>query len=244
MSIAVQRTQGVARRPCVWQCLAMTILDRRAALSGAVAAAVAHGSIKVVDADDKPKFKRVSPIQFIAALGEADASFGTGADTWGLWREDPGPRGVWLSKFKQLESRGGKAPAGWIFDQNQWWLEEHGLIMEKPEVLPARKFVREGENVRVIARQKRYVVTGDREVTSVLTVHDDGRWELSKGTLYDVTHLPCRSAIYTPLAESGSCTPTGADRSVFPVRPGALMPQVQGCAKQDWAVLFVVGVEA
>ncbi len=45
-----------------------------------------------------------------------------------------------------------------------------------------------------------YLVTGDREITSVLTVHPasaDGqqRWELADGaTLYDVTHLRCRSA--------------------------------------------------
>ena len=33
---------------------------------------------------------------------------------------------------------------------------------------------------------------------AVLTVEDDN-WELDSGaTLYDVTHLPCRSARYTP----------------------------------------------
>ena len=57
---------------------------------------------------------------------------------------------------------------------------------------------REGERMRLVAPKRRYVVTGDREVTSVLTVHNDGHWELSKGTLYDVTHLPCRSARYMP----------------------------------------------
>ena len=46
--------------------------------------------------DVKLKFKRLSPIQFIAAKGDPDASSGTGAEKWGLWREDPGPRGVYL----------------------------------------------------------------------------------------------------------------------------------------------------
>ena len=63
--------------------------------------------------------------------------------------------------------------------------------------------------MKVLSNEKRYVVTGDREVTSVLTVHDDGRWELSKGTLYDVTHLPCRSGLYTtpPGQPASACTP-------------------------------------
>ena len=65
----------------------------------------------------------------------------------------------------------------------------------------------------------------------VLTVHDDGRWELSKGSLYDVTHLPCRSARYTP-APGADGSPATARRSDFPVSPGAEMPAVAGCNKQ------------
>ena len=38
-------------------------------------------------------FRRI-PTQFIAALGEAGATSGTGAETWGLWRLDPGPCAV------------------------------------------------------------------------------------------------------------------------------------------------------
>ena len=84
----------------------------------------------------------------------------------------------------------------------------------------------------------KYVVTGDREVTTVLTVDDAGGWSLAKGSLYDVTHLPCRAARY-----SGG-TPDDAKLADFPVTPGAEMPPIQGCAsKQDYAVLFVVGVE-
>ena len=49
----------------------------------------------------------------------------------------------------------------------------------------------------------KYLVTGGREVTTTLTVHADGKWELADGaTLYAVTHLPCRTARYTTAAGS------------------------------------------
>ena len=85
-------------------------------------------------------------------------------------------------------------------------------------------------------------------MTTVLTVNPkdaDGNqnWMLDDGAkLYDVTHLPCRSARYTP--NSGGGSPVTAKQSDFPVAPGAEMPAVQGCDKQDYAVLFVVGVES
>ena len=41
-----------------------------------------------------------------------------------------------------------------------------------------------------------------------------------------------------------SLTRAQADQSRFPVKPGGLMPPVTGCAKQDYAVLFVIGIEA
>ena len=141
--------------------------------------------------------------------------------------------GVWLSLFKLLRATGGHAPGGWVFDGNDWWLEEHGLIMEKPEFpIPAGK----------------YVVTGEREVTALLTVHpanDDGsqEWELSdNAVLFDVTHLPCRSARYTPAGGEQSCTPANADQEAFPIDPGAPMPSVSGCHKQDYAVLLVLDI--
>ena len=65
--------------------------------------------------DVKLKFKRLSPIQFIAAKGDPDASSGTGAEKWGLWREDPGPRGVYLRDYeKKVAGKGNVAPAGWL----------------------------------------------------------------------------------------------------------------------------------
>ncbi len=145
----------------------------------------------------------------------------------------PGPSGRRAEPLSTLKDAGGVAPARWKFDGTDWWLEEHGLIMEQPTFpLPPGK----------------YLVTGDREVTAVLTIHPadkngDRRWELDQGaTLYDVTHLACRSARYTPAAVGGSCSPANAQKTAFPVAPGGAMPPVAGCTKQDYAVLIVIGV--
>jgi hypothetical protein len=182
---------------------------------------------------NRPRFKRLSTLQYIAALGDPRATSGTGAQSWGLWRLDPGPRGVRLNRYDQLKAAGGVAPAQWKFDSKDWWLEEHGLIMEAPDFpVPPGK----------------YLVTGDRDVTSILTIHPRGadgsqRWELADGaTLWDVTHLACRSARYTPAAGKNACAPSSANQSWFPVVPGGAMPAVEGCNKQDYAVLIVIGV--
>lgn len=181
---------------------------------------------------DFSKFKRIEP-QYIAALADAQARSGSGAQTWGLWTLDPGPRGYELDRFAQLKAAGGVTPAQWKFDAADWWLEEHGLIMEKPAFpLPAGK----------------YLVTGGRKVTTVLTVHPTGkdgkqRWELAEGaTLYDVTHLGCRAGRYTPAKAGGSCSPASVQAGGFPVTPGAAMPDVSGCRKQEYLVLIVVGL--
>jgi hypothetical protein len=140
---------------------------------------------------------------------------------------------VRLDNYEQLKAAGGIAPALWGFDSTDWWLEENGLIMENPDFpVPAGK----------------YIVTGNREVVTMLTVHPidkDGtaRWELEDGAkLYDVTHLACRSARYTPATSDNSCSPARAPKNAFRVTPGALMPPVEGCNKQDYSVLFVIGV--
>ena len=103
-----------------------------------------------------------------------------------------------------------------------------GLIMESPSfpVPPGR-----------------YLVTGGRSVTTGLTVQADGSWKLDEGTLYDVTHLPCRSARYNPIDDDNGAagSPAAARLSDFPVRPGAEMPPIPGTKKQDYAVLFVIG---
>lgn len=171
------------------------------------------------------------PTQYIAALGDPAATSGTDAQDWGFWEVDPGPRGVWTKDYAKLLANGGAAPAGWQFDAASWWLEEHGLIMEAPSFpLPP------GD----------YVVTGGREATAVLTVaapDASGKqaWSLSDGaTVYDVTHLRCRAAVYTARAGQ-SCTPDETPTGVFPMDPGRAMPGVEGCAKRDYQVLIVTG---
>lgn len=167
-------------------------------------------------------FRRLTSTQFIAALGDPTAHSGTNAQEWGIWKVDPGPRGVWLRDYtNHLQT----TPAGWIFDPRDFWIEEHGLLMEAPQ-FPVPK--------------GRYLVTGDREVTTGLTVYGDGRWELDEGTLHDVTHLPCRSARYKPM---GDASPAQAQWSDFPVKPGTVMPSIPGTEKQDYAVVFVIGLE-
>ena len=172
------------------------------------------------------------PTQYIAALGDKAAKAGTDAGSWGFWAVDPGPRGVWVKDYPALMANGGVAPDGWQFRPEGWWLEEHGLMMEGPSFdLPAG----------------RYVVTGGREVTAVLTVGEadaEGRqdWALSDGaSVYDVTHLGCRAAIYTPL-EGQECLPEKTPLQVFPMSPEVKMPDVEGCRKVDYQVLIVVGM--
>ncbi|WP_159082467.1 hypothetical protein [Paragemmobacter aquarius] len=173
------------------------------------------------------------PTQYIAALGNPKASAGDDAGTWGLWAIDPGPRGVRIGDFDDLVANAGAAPNGWQFDPKGWWLEEHGLIMEAPQFpLPAGQ----------------YVVTGGREVTSLLTVSEPDAtgkqgWTLDDGaTIYDVTHFGCRAALYTENVSGQSCSPAKAPMSVFPMTPGMVMPAVEGCSKQDYQVLIVIGM--
>lgn len=182
---------------------------------------------------EEPSFKHI-PMQYIVALGDPAANSGSGAELWGLWTQDPGPRGCRLENYGQLKETG-VAPAQWAYDSQDWWLEEHGLIMEKPAFpLPPGK----------------YVVTGGREVTSVLTVDPMDKngaqpWQLSNGAkLYDVTHLPCHAARYTPATDDAACSPEAVEKAAFPVAPGVSMPAVNGCNKKEYAVLFVIGVPA
>lgn len=170
--------------------------------------------------------------QFIAALGDPNANSGVGAESWGYWHSDPGKTGVWLRLFPVLKAAGGYGPGNWKFDETDWWLDENGLIMQKPvfEMEPGQ-----------------YVVTGEREVTTILTVHEKDTqgvqaWELADDAkLFDVTHMPCRSARYTPLNADSLCTPANADKSKFKVAPGSVMPDVPGCHRLDYSVLIVIG---
>jgi hypothetical protein len=218
VSARTRSKQHLIHHTCLATALLMTI---------AVLAQVVHAA-----GGGQTKFKRI-PTQYIAALGDPGATSGSGAQLWGLWPLDPGPRGVKLNRYPSLKEAGGVAPAHWKFDETDWWLEEHGLIMEQPTIpLPPGK----------------YLVTGARKVTAVLTIypadsHGDRRWELDQGaTLYDVTHLACRSARYTPATVGGSCSPANATQTAFTVAPGGEMPSVEGCTKQDYAVLIVIGM--
>ena len=182
----------------------------------------------------RPGFKRLHPTQFIAALGDPQSKSGTGAEKWGLWDSgDPGPRGIPMDQFDDTISNNRKiSPVGWEIDPKSFWLEEHGIWMEAP---------------RYNVQAGRYLVTGGRLRTSVLTIlpeDENGvkRWSLDGGVLYDVTHLPCRSALYVDDGK-GKGSPMNARREDFPVEPGALMPEIDGFSKQDYAVLFVTGVE-
>ena len=177
------------------------------------------------------KYLPVRP-QYIAALAPAGATSGTGAETWGIWRVDPGPIGVWLRFYKLLGQAGNIAPAGWRFDIDDWWLDENGLIMRAPDF--------------PISPGQYYVTNGEDQI-ALLTIEapdKDGKqaWSLSNGkTIKDVTHGPCRSARYTPIGASGTCTPEKANVSDFPLQPGEEVPPIEMCDRQIYAVLIVFG---
>ena len=59
---------------------------------------------------DLSKFRRIEP-QFIAALGDPGATSGNGAQSWGFWTQDPGPRACKRDHYPQLTAAGGVAPA-------------------------------------------------------------------------------------------------------------------------------------
>ena len=189
------------------------------------------GALIAPPAFAQKKYRPVRP-QYIAALAPAGATSGTGAETWGIWRVDPGPIGVWLRFYKLLRQAGNIAPAGWRFDIDDWWLDENGLIMRAPEF--------------PISVGQYYVTNGEDHI-SLLTIgapDKDGKqaWSLSDGkTLKDVTHGPCRSARYTPVGTSGTCTPEKANLSDFPLAPGKDVPAIEMCNRQIYAVLIVFG---
>ena len=54
---------------------------------------------------DLSKFRRIEP-QFIAALGDPGATSGNGAQAWGYWDKDPGPRACKLDHYPQLKKTG------------------------------------------------------------------------------------------------------------------------------------------
>ena len=67
-------------------------------------------------------------------------------------------------------------------------------------------------------------------------------WSLSRLTIADVTHGPCRAGRYRPLGDSGSCSPEQADQTAFPLPLGDEPLAVEGCDMKEYAVLIVFGV--
>ena len=204
------------------------IITRRKWLFGGLSAL---GMLVAPPAFAQKKFRRVRT-QYIASLAPPDATSGTGAETWGIWRVDPGPIGVWLRFYQLLKKAGNIAPAGWRFDIDDWWLDENGLIMRAPDF--------------PISPGQYYVTNGEDQI-ALLTIEapdKDGKqaWSLSDGkTIKDVTHGPCRSARYTPIGASGTCTPEKANVSDFPLQPGEEVPPIELCNRQIYAVLIVFG---
>jgi len=195
--------------------------------------AAAAAGFALPAAAQQPQFRQV-PSQYIAALGPASAKSGNNAHTWGHWADDPGPNGVFLRNFEAMKANGGKAPAGWTFDPDDWWLDENGLIMKKP-VFPMPS--------------GRFLVTNAKLNIAMLTVGKpdaDGNqsWELSGDkTLGDITHQKCRSSRYRPEREGADCSPSNARQDVFPLSPGEDPPPVHGCDRKVYAVPIIFAVE-
>ena len=58
---------------------------------------------------DFSKFKVLVAAQYIAALADPEATSGNGAEAWGLWDKDPGPRGCKLELYPELKETVGDA---------------------------------------------------------------------------------------------------------------------------------------
>ena len=101
VSALTRNTPRLIRRLCLVTVLLVTIV--------AVAQPV-HAA-----GEGQTKFPRIAT-QFIAALGDPGATSGSGAQSWGLWPLDPGPRASELNRYQRLKDSGGVAPARWKFD--------------------------------------------------------------------------------------------------------------------------------
>jgi hypothetical protein len=121
------------------------LLINGAAVALSVVTAVTATNLYTQTVYTPPGFQRFSATKFIAATGDPTANYGVignaPEEQWGVWNQDPGPRGVFLRDYKASllnnkqqrtstivsDSDGSiVAPAGWKFDKNDWWLEEHG----------------------------------------------------------------------------------------------------------------------
>ena len=133
---------------------------------------------------DFSKFRRIEP-QDIAALGDPGATSGSGAQSWGLWSQDPGPRGGKLDLGLRSIEGGRRRGAGTVSIDAAWTGgrgRNTGRIMEKPTFpLPPGKDL----------------VTGDRTVTTVLTIQPkdkDGNERWNSPTARPSTMSPISDA--------------------------------------------------
>lgn len=55
---------------------------------------------------------------------------------------------------------------------------------------------------------------------------------------HGATNRPTRD---TPATVGSACSPSKAKQTAFPVASGGAMPPVESCAKQDYAVLIMIG---
>lgn len=70
----------------------------------------------------------------------------------------------------------------------------------------------------------------------MLSTYGGQCWGLKNGAgLHD------HSALYTPAPAEGSSSPAEVRKTDLPVQPGAVMPPVKGCSRQDYQVLIVIG---
>ena len=138
-------------------------------------ALVSLGQSALATSIDFSNFRRI-PTQFIAALGDPAATSGSGAQSWGLWRVDPGPRGVRLDNYEQLKAAGGIAPALCGFDSTDWWLEENGFF----ETEVSRKTDQFGNIAQVFttyeSRRTPEAEPFMRGINSFQLWHDGDRW--------------------------------------------------------------------
>merc|ERR1711971_504994 len=146
-----------------------------------------------------------------------------------------GPRGVHIAEYNNVLATTGVAPAGWKFNMSDWWVEEYGRIMEKPEI-PIQAGTYTVSNFRGNPRRVMLVI-------SPMGVDGHQAWELQGARLEDVTHGPCRTGRYRPLSPSADCSPTNMPVSNFPVHSGGKMPTLDGCDTLDYRVLFVHAFE-
>eukprot|EP00568_Trieres_chinensis_P004101 CAMPEP_0183295066 /NCGR_PEP_ID=MMETSP0160_2-20130417/3164_1 /TAXON_ID=2839 ORGANISM="Odontella Sinensis, Strain Grunow 1884" /NCGR_SAMPLE_ID=MMETSP0160_2 /ASSEMBLY_ACC=CAM_ASM_000250 /LENGTH=175 /DNA_ID=CAMNT_0025456483 /DNA_START=55 /DNA_END=578 /DNA_ORIENTATION=+ len=139
--------------------------DFLASFSAAAATLLVSTESAAADDDDDdgasslpPGFRPVQR-RYVAALGDPKSTRGDNSDEWGLWTLDPGPRGSPPSDLRRLEAEG-RGPYGWAYDPSDFWIEEHGIVMESPD-FPLSV--------------GRYFVTGERRgAAAILTVEEGG----------------------------------------------------------------------